>query len=127
MDDEYGKLYSADYHIGQTVKENPEEYKRRSPVWNTDKLETPLLIHTNTNDEDVNVIEVKALIDTLNTLNKDFEYEIFQDLPGGHSFDRQDTKLALSIRLKIYKFLEKYLKPPKAFNSVEEFRKLIYR
>jgi hypothetical protein len=86
-----------------------------------------LLIHTNTNDEDVNVIEVRMLIDTLEVLNKEFEYEIFQDLPGGHSFDRQDTKLALSIRLKIYKFLEKYLNPPKTFNSIEEIRGAVYR
>jgi len=127
MEKDYLELYSADYHIGQTVEENPEEYKRRSPVHNAYKLQTPLLIHTNTNDEDVNVIEVKALIDTLKSLNKDFEYEIFQDLPGGHSFDRQDTKLALSIRLKIYKFLEKYLTPPKPFNSIEEIRRVIYR
>jgi dipeptidyl aminopeptidase/acylaminoacyl peptidase len=127
MDEDYLKLYSANYHIGQTVEEDPEEYKRRSPVHNAYKLQTPLLIHTNTNDEDVNVIEVKMLIDTLNALNKDFEYEIFQDLPGGHSFDRQDTKLALSIRLKIYKFLEKYLHPPKTFNSIDEIRQIIYR
>jgi len=127
MEKEYIELYSADYHIGQTVEENPEEYKRRSPVWNADKLQTPLLIHTNTNDEDVNVIEVKALIDTLKSLNKEFEYEIFQDLPGGHSFDRQDTKLALSIRLKIYKFLAEYLHPPKAFNNIEEIRRIFYR
>ena len=127
MEEDYLKLYSADYHIGQTVEENPEEYKRRSPVHNAYKLQTPLLIHTNTNDEDVNVIEVRMLIDTLKTLNKDFEYEIFQDLPGGHSFDRQDTKLALSIRLKIYKFLEKYLHPPKTFKSIDEIRQIIYR
>ncbi|HSW54868.1 MAG TPA: prolyl oligopeptidase family serine peptidase [Ignavibacteriaceae bacterium] len=127
MEDDYLELYSADYHIGQTVEENPDEYKRRSPVHNACKLQTPLLIHTNTNDEDVNVIEVKMLIDTLKALKKDFEYEIFQDLPGGHSFDRQDTKLALSIRLKIYKFLEKYLNPPKAFNSIDEIRQIIYR
>jgi dipeptidyl aminopeptidase/acylaminoacyl peptidase len=127
MDEEYRKLYSADYHIGQTVEENPDEYKRRSPLHNAYKLQTPLLIHTNTNDEDVNVIEVRALIDTLKFLNKEFEYEIFQDLPGGHSFDRQDTKLAVTIRLKIYKFLEEYLHPPKVFNNIEEIRKIIYR
>jgi dipeptidyl aminopeptidase/acylaminoacyl peptidase len=127
MEKEYIDLYSADYHIGQTVEENPQEYKRRSPLWNAEKLQTPLLIHTNTNDEDVNVIEVKALIDTLKSLNKEFEYEIFQDLPGGHSFDRQDTKLAVTIRLKIYKFLAEYLHPPKAFNNIEEIREVIYR
>ncbi len=127
MDEEYRKLYSADYHIGQTIEENPDEYKKRSPVHNAYKLQTPLLIHTNTNDEDVNVIEVKMLIDTLKSLNKDFQYEIFEELPGGHSFDRQDTKLALSIRLKIYKFLERYLNPPRTFNSVEEIREKIYQ
>ena len=127
MEKDYLELYSADYHIGETVEENPDEYKKRSPVWNADKLQTPLLIHTNTNDEDVNVIEVKALIDTLRFLNKEFEYEIFQDLPGGHSFDRQDTKLAVTIRLKIYKFLAEYLHPPKVFNNIEEIRKIIYR
>lgn len=127
MEKDYLDLYSAKYHIGETVEQNPDEYRRRSPLHNAYKLETPLLIHTNTNDEDVNVVEVKMLIDTLKTLNKDFEYEIFQDLPGGHSFDRQDTKLALSIRLKIYKFLENYLAPPRPFNNIEDIRKVFFR
>ena len=127
MDEEYRKLYSADYHIGQTVQENPEEYKRRSPAWNVEKLQTPLLIHTNTNDEDVRFIEVEVLLNALKAANKDFEYQIFKDLPGGHSFDRQDTMLALSIRLKIYKFLTEYLHPPRSLKSVEELRKLLYR
>lgn len=127
MDEDYRKLYSADYHIGQTVEENPDEYKRRSPVHNAYKLQTPLLIHTNTNDEDVRLVEVKMLIDTLKSLNKDFQYEVFEELPGGHSFDRQDTKLALSIRLKIYKFLEKYLNPQIRFNNIDEIRKVVYR
>jgi dipeptidyl aminopeptidase/acylaminoacyl peptidase len=127
MDEEYRELYSADYHIGQTVEENPEEYKRRSPAWNVEKLQTPLLIHTNTNDEDVRFIEVEVLLNALKAANKEFEYEIFEELPGGHSFDRQDTKLALSIRLKIYKFLARYLNPPKTFESVDEIREAIYR
>jgi len=127
-DQSYRDLYEAEYHIGQSAEENVEEYKRRSPVWNVDKFEnTPLLIHTNTNDEDVNVLEVEALIRALEAGDKKFEYEIFQDLPGGHSFDRQDTKLAVTIRLKIYKFLEKYLYPPKPFNSAEDIRNTIYR
>lgn len=127
MDEDYDKLYSADYHIGQTVDENPDEYKRRSPAWNVDKLQTPLLIHTNTNDEDVRFIEVEVLINALKAANKDFQYEIFQDLPGGHSFDRQDTKLALTIRLKIYKFIAVYLNPPKPFDSIDEIREAVYR
>ncbi len=127
MDEEYRNLYSADYHIGQTVEENPEEYKRRSPAWNVEKLQTPLLIHTNTNDEDVRFIEVEVLLNALKEADKEFEYEIFNELPGGHSFDRQDTKLALSIRLKIYKFIAGYLSPSRPFNSIEEIRAAAYR
>jgi dipeptidyl aminopeptidase/acylaminoacyl peptidase len=127
MDDDYDALYSADYHIGETPEENPEEYKRRSPAWNVEKLQTPLLIHTNTNDEDVRFVEVEVLLNALKEANKKFEYEIFDELPGGHSFDRQDTKLALSIRLKIYKFLARYLNPPRQFESIEEIRTSIYQ
>ncbi|MCX8056853.1 MAG: prolyl oligopeptidase family serine peptidase [Ignavibacteria bacterium] len=123
----YQKYFSADYHIGKTVEENVEEYKRRSPVWNVHKLQTPLLIHTNTNDEDVNVLEVESLIRALKAEGKKFEYEIFKDIPGGHSFDRMDTKTAKQIRLKIYKFLEKYLQPPKPFKSIEDINKAAYR
>lgn len=126
-DDSYRKLFSAEYHIGKTADEDVNEYKRRSPVWNVHKLKTPLLIHTNTNDEDVNVLEVESLIRALKAEGKKFEYEIFQNLPGGHSFDRMDTKLAKEIRLKIYKFLEKYLKPPKPFKSIEDINKAAYR
>jgi dipeptidyl aminopeptidase/acylaminoacyl peptidase len=127
-DQSYRDLYKAEYHIGQSADENVKEYRRRSPVWNVDKFQnTPLLIHTNTNDEDVNVLEVEALINALKAANKKFEYEIFKDLPGGHSFDRQDTKIALSIRLKIYKFIAKYLDPPKTFKSIEEIRQAAYK
>ncbi|RKY87526.1 S9 family peptidase [candidate division KSB1 bacterium] len=117
----YRKLYSAEYHIGKTAHEDVEEYRRRSPVWNAHKLQTPLLIHTNTNDEDVNVLEVESLIRALKAEGKKFEYQIFKDYPGGHSFDRLDSKTAKKIRLKIYKFLAGYLNPPNPFNNVDEF------
>jgi dipeptidyl aminopeptidase/acylaminoacyl peptidase len=126
-DDSYRELFSVDYHIGKTADQDVQEYKRRSPVWNVQKLKTPLLIHTNTNDEDVNVLEVESLIRALKAEGKKFDYEIFKDLPGGHSFDRMDTKIAKEIRLKIYKFLEKYLNPPKPFKSIEDINKAAYR
>lgn len=125
-DDEYRGEYSADYHIGTTAMENLEEYKRRSPVWNVKKLETPLLIHTNTNDDDVNYIEVEHLIQALKAEGKDFEYEIFQDAPGGHSFDRIDIKNSREIRLKIYKFIGKYLKPTKVLDNLKDMEKAAY-
>ncbi len=123
----YRDLYSADYHIGKTAYQDVEEYRRRSPAWNAEKLQTPLLIHTNTNDADVNVLEVEHLIKSLKAAGKKFEYEIYQDLPGGHSFDRLDTKTAQKIRLKIYRFLGKYLNPPHPFKSVEDLHRAGYR
>jgi dipeptidyl aminopeptidase/acylaminoacyl peptidase len=127
LDDEYRELYSADYHIGDEVIDNIAEYKRRSPVWNAQKLETPLLIHTNTNDEDVNVLEVEHLIHALSFYGKDFEYEIYEDVPGGHSFDRLDTRRAQEIRLKIYKFLAEYLEPPTPLRNVDALHAAGYR
>ena len=123
----YRDLYSADYHIGQTAYENVEEYRRRSPAWNAHKLETPLLIHTNTNDADVNVLEVEHLIKSLKAEDKEFEYEIYQDVPGGHSFDRMDTKKAKEIRLKIYGYLEGYLNPPSPFKNLQDLQEAGYR
>jgi dipeptidyl aminopeptidase/acylaminoacyl peptidase len=125
-DKSYRDLYSADYHIGQTPEENVKEYRRRSPVWNVEKLRTPLLIHTNTNDEDVNVLEVESLINALKAADKKFEYEIFKDMPGGHSFDRLDTKKAKEIRVKIYEFLAKYLNPAKPLNNVNQLQRAVY-
>jgi len=108
----YRDLYSADYHIGKTAYEDVNEYRRRSPAWNAEKLRTPLLIHTNTSDEDVNVLEVEHLIKSLKAAGKEFEYKIYEDATGGHVFDRLDTKLAREARGEIYEFLAKYLKPP---------------
>jgi dipeptidyl aminopeptidase/acylaminoacyl peptidase len=97
--------------IGKHAQDNPMEYRKRSPVYHADKLATPLLIHTNTNDEDVNVMEVEGLINALKAAGKQFEYKIYENAPGGHAFNRIDTKLAKDSRKEIYAFLEKYLKP----------------
>ena len=127
MTQDYRDLYSADYHIGKTVNEDVEEYKRRSPAWNADKLQTPLLIHTNTSDDDVNVLEVEHLIQALKAENKKFEYKIYQHVEGGHSFDRIDTQTAQKIRVKIYKFLAQYLTPLQPISTVGELKKAAYR
>ncbi len=106
----YQALFSAPYHIGKTAEQDVKEYLRRSPVSHADKLATPLLIHTNTNDEDVNVLEVERLIAALKAAGKQFEYKIYQNAPGGHQFNRLDTKAARESRQEIYAFLAKYLK-----------------
>ena len=110
-DEGYRADFSAPYHIGQTAEQNIEEYKKRSPVWHASELEIPLRIHTNTNDDDVRYVEVQHLIEALKAAGKQFEYEVFQDAPGGHSMDRLDTMLARDARREIYAFLARYLAP----------------
>jgi dipeptidyl aminopeptidase/acylaminoacyl peptidase len=107
----YQSLYSAPYHIGRSVREDVMEYRRRSPVYHAKELQTPLLIHTNTNDEDVNVLEVEHLIEALKAEGKKFEYKIYENAPGGHYFNRIDTRAAKDSRREIYRFLAPYLKP----------------
>lgn len=96
--------------IGKQAVDNPAEYRKRSPVNHVAKLETPLLVHTNTNDEDVNVMEVEHLIEALKAAGKKFEYKVYENAPGGHSFNRLDTQLARESRKEIYAFLAKHLK-----------------
>lgn len=99
------------HFIGKSVNEDPQEYRRRSPVYHVDKLQTPLLIHTNTADGDVHVMEVEHLIAALKAAGKRFEYKIYQDAPGGHAFNMIDTKLAKESRREVYEFLARYLRP----------------
>jgi len=126
-DDEYRDLFSAPYHLGKTVHEDVAEYRRRSPVNHVEKLAVPLLVHTNTSDDDVYVLEVEHLIAALKAAGKQFEYEIFRDAPGGHSFDRIDTPAAREIRFRISRFLAGHLRPERPFGSVEELSRASYR
>ena len=109
----YRDLYSVEYHIGKTAQDDVEEYRRRSPSWNTHKYDgTPLLIHTNTNDEDVNVLEVERLVSALQAGGQaGFEYRIYEDAPGGHGFNRLDTQFARESRREIWRFLAPHLRP----------------
>ncbi len=109
---DYRDLYSAPYHIGKTAEEDVAEYRRRSPSWQTHRYAgTPLLIHTNTNDEDVNVFEVERLIQALQLTGKPFEHKIYAAAPGGHAFNRLDTPLARESRRDAYRFLAHHLAP----------------
>jgi dipeptidyl aminopeptidase/acylaminoacyl peptidase len=92
-------------------KEVVEEYHRRSPAWNAQKLKTPLLIHANTNDEDVTWREIQKLITALQAADKQFQYTVYTNAPGGHFFNRLDTKPARESRQEIWKFMRSYLRP----------------
>lgn len=107
---EYRDLFSASYHVGKAPAQDVAEYQRRSPVYHVHSIKTPLLIHSTTNDRDVHVLEVEHLIQALKVAGKCFEYKIYPDAPGGHSFNRIDTPFARASRAEIYAFLAKYLK-----------------
>ena len=105
---EYRDLFEE--FIGKSLENNVMEYRRRSPVNHVEKLKTPLLVHTTTNDEDVNVLEVEHLIAALKAAGKQFEYKVYQNAPGGHRFNRIDTALAKESRREVWAFLARYLK-----------------
>jgi dipeptidyl aminopeptidase/acylaminoacyl peptidase len=110
--DAYRGLYEADYHVGETGAENPEEYRRRSPAWRVADLEVPLRVHGTTNDEDVNVLEVERLVEALRAHDRAFESRIREDAPGGHVFELLDTAVAEESRREAYDFLAERLDPP---------------
>ncbi len=126
-DPSYSDHFTASYHIGKSPQEDPEEYARRSPINYAKDLRIPIMITTTENDDDVSYKEVKHMIDSLQHYNKEFEYKIYEPKAGAHIFERIDTKEATDIRYNAYKFLDKYLKPEKPFNSPAEMRKAGYR
>jgi dipeptidyl aminopeptidase/acylaminoacyl peptidase len=105
---EYRDIFEG--FIGNQPEDNVREFRRRSPVYHAAKLQTPLLIHTTTNDDDVNVLEVEHLIAALKAAGKQFEYKIYENAPGAHRFNRIDTKLARESRREMWDFLEKHLR-----------------
>lgn len=94
---------------GKTPNEDVDLVRRRSPVWNVQKLRIPLLVHSTTNDRDVNVVEVETLVNALKAAGKKFEVKIWKDAPGGHGFERIDTAVAHEARKEVYDFLAKHL------------------
>lgn len=105
----YEDIFAARGHVGKKVVEDVDAYRKRSPVFWAAKLKTPLLLHATTNDRDVNVIEAENMIAALKAAGKSFESKIYEDAPGGHSFNRIDTRFAKESRKEIWAFLEKHL------------------
>lgn len=108
---DYRELFSAPFHVGKTPEQDIDDYRRRSPVTHAHKLQTPLLIHAATNDDDVHLIEIERLLDALKAAGRKFDHKIYTNPPGGHEFNRLDTRLARESRAEVYEFFRKYLKP----------------
>ena len=83
----YQRSYATEPSIGGLPFEKPDEYIKRSPLYQVEKLHVPILVHVATNDLDVNYVE-RALKPDL------AETKIYVDPPtwgssGGHAFSRR--------------------------------------
>jgi dipeptidyl aminopeptidase/acylaminoacyl peptidase len=76
--------------IGGLPAERHDVYKERSPLYQIDKLQIPLLVHVTRNDNDVNIEEDMQLVDALRSRKPDLaETRVYDSPKGGHLFDRQ--------------------------------------
>ncbi len=81
----YGGLPGASAQVNQT-------YKDRSPIYQIDKLQIPLIVHITKNDGDVHIEEAMQLVDALRNRKPNLaETKVYDNPPGGHLFDRQTS------------------------------------
>ena len=111
----YQRIFADQPGFGGTLAEKPQAYVDRSPIAHVRKLKTPLLVHAASNDDDVFIIENHNLRDSMVAAGKDREglytYREWKDPPGGHSFNRVDTKEGKESWNESLAFLRKYLQP----------------
>ena len=101
--------------------EKRELYRDRSPLYQVEKIQVPVLVHVATNDEDVNFEEAEALVHKLRVIKADLaETRIYVDPPGGHTFsrrvndetlERDDTRAQRDSWNRVWAFLEWHLRP----------------
>lgn len=111
----YQKLFSDQRAYGGTLTERPQAYIARSPIAHVRELKTPLLVHAASNDDDVFIIENRNLRDSMVAAGKEraglYRYREFADPPGGHGFNRIQTREAKESWDETLEFLRRYLHP----------------
>ena len=91
----YQRSFSTQQSLRGLPHERREEYIKRSPLYQVEKLNVPILVHVATNDTDVDYVEDQQLIWKLRALKPDLaETKIYVDpAPGpssvGHTFNRR--------------------------------------
>ncbi len=86
----YQQNFAPGYRIQGLPHEQREEYVYRSPVYQVDHIDVPVLVHLADNDQDVNFEEAEMLVHALQVKKPNLaETRIYNDPQGGHSFDRQ--------------------------------------
>jgi dipeptidyl aminopeptidase/acylaminoacyl peptidase len=99
---DHGPSYQRDYAAEEGIQglpfEKVEEYIRRSPVFQTENLKVPMLVHVATNDCDVFFREDQQFVYTLRALKPELaETKIYVNPPQGdggcgHTFSRRVNK-----------------------------------
>jgi dipeptidyl aminopeptidase/acylaminoacyl peptidase len=91
----YQRSFSTQAALRGLPHERREEYIKRSPLYQVEKLNIPILVHVATNDEDVNYVEDQQLVWKLRALKSDLaETKIYVDPAPwgssvGHAFSRR--------------------------------------
>ena len=122
----YARNFVTQERIDGPVHERRDIYVDRSPLYQVDKLQTPLLVHVADNDRDVNFEEAQQLIHALEYLKPNLaETRVYRNPPtdqfgGGHRFNRRvdrdgyrrvDTPQQRDSWNRIWTFLEWHLQP----------------
>jgi dipeptidyl aminopeptidase/acylaminoacyl peptidase len=117
----YQRGFSTQARIGGLPFEQQDIYKERSPFYQVQKIQIPILVHVATNDDDVNYEEAEMLIHKLRAVKPDLaETKVYVDPPSGHSFsrrvnnetlERMDTPEMRDSWNRTWTFLEWVLRP----------------
>ncbi|KAI0072243.1 alpha/beta-hydrolase [Panus rudis PR-1116 ss-1] len=87
--------------LGGTVKEIPDEYDRRSPVHNADKIKAPLLIQQGSLDAIVPPNQAEAIVKTIREKGGRIEYIVFEG--EGHGWRKaENIKKSIEEELSFY-------------------------
>jgi dienelactone hydrolase len=91
----YQRSFATQEALRGLPHEKRDEYIKRSPLYQVEKLNIPILVHVATNDEDVNYVEDQQLVWKLRALKPDLaETKIYVDPAPwgssvGHAFSRR--------------------------------------
>ena len=83
------------------------EIKRRSPLYNVDRIDDPLLVIQGANDVRVVQRQASRLVDALEAAGADFEYILLDG--AGHQFNNWGWKTRILINRRIERFLAEHL------------------
>ena len=122
----YQRSFATQQALRGLPHERREEYIKRSPLYQVEKLRTPILVHVATNDEDVNFVEDEQMVWKLRALKPDLaETKVYVDPAPwgssvGHAFSRRvdpntlervDSPEQIDSWNRTWVFFEWYLRP----------------